>query len=192
MGFFNETIAAFNRGEIIRRARLVELDFTFGTRRLWEGHGTIVTQDGTEWYGAGELGSIGDIESQSGTAATQVTLTLSGIQPKLIAAAKDQSTYYERDATIYCQHFDENWNPLDRSWSTYQGSMYSLDIATNRDETRDDRTINLILEGLWTKRGFSNFAYYSDREQKRFSPDDRGAEFISQMQAHTITWPTTS
>lgn len=188
MPFFSSTVAAFLDGREVRRARLVLFDLASGPYRLWEnGSGMLRTPDGNMWAGAGKIGQIGDIENGRGGQATSTTFSLSGVDPQNLAAALDASAQAKgREVRVYCQHYDDQWVPLDNPYMTFGGVMDTLSIKA---PDMSKRTVSLSAEGMFTARGFAPFAYASDLDQKRLHPGDRLLERMAQMADKTILWP---
>lgn len=187
MPFFSATVEAALAGRTVYRARLVFFDFASGPRRLFEGAGQVRTPDGQVWSGAGALGSIGDIESARGGQAPMTAFTVSGVDAGLISAGMQASQESKgRDVAVLCQHYDDSWQPLDRPYETFGGTMDTLKISATG---LSSRTVTLNAEGIFTARGFAPFSYFSDRDQKRLHPGDRGAEFVGSMASKSIQWP---
>ncbi len=189
MAFFSATVAAILAGRTVRRERLARFDFKSGSTFLWEGgNGPLKTTDGQIWLGTGELGEIGDIESSIGGVAPTVEFSLSGVDPSLLAKALAASDEVKgRSVAVYLQHFNDDWSPLDGLYQTFKGSMDRMPVSAPTGSPT--RTVKLIAETRWTRRGFAPFSYISDRDQKRMYPSDRGAEQVSSMTSKTIKWP---
>jgi hypothetical protein len=189
MPIFSNTVAAVLSGITVRRERLVRFTFKSETMQLWEGGtGTLRTLDGQEWHGTGTLGQIGDVEQATGGEAPTVDFTLSGIDPSIVAKAKQASSEVKnRPVSIYVQHYDENWSPLDGVFETFFGAMDTIKLSGPIGSPT--RTATLTAETLWTRRGFAPFSFISDRDQKRLHPGDRGCEQVASMTSKTIKWP---
>lgn len=187
VAFFSETVEAALSGRTVRRARLVLFDFASGPRRLHEGTGIVATPDGHEWIGAGKLGSIGDIESPRGGQAPMTSFVLSGVDQANISAGMEASAESKgRALSVLCQHYDEDWRPLDNPYETFAGTIDTLKIKATGPSTR---TVTLNAEGIFTSRGFALFSYFSDRDQKRLHLGDRGAEYVASMASKSLQWP---
>lgn len=188
MPFFSETVAAHLAGSAVLTERLVRLDFASETVRLAEtAAGVLATADGQVWKGTATLGRIGDIESPLGGTASQVQMTLSGVDPDLVEKAiAGPAEYKGRPVEIFRQFYTETWQPLDLPYSVFRGEM-SLLKSSGRGSAL--RTFTLVVEGDWTARGFAPFAHLSDRDQKRLHPGDRGLEQVASMQGKSIKWP---
>lgn len=187
MPFFSATVEAALAGRTVRRARLVMLDFASGPRLLFEGAGQLRTSDGRIWSGAGILGSIGDIESARGGQAPMTEFVMSGVDSGLVSEGLQSSQESKgRGVSVFCQHYDESWHPLDGLYETFGGIMDTLRISATGPATR---TVTLSAEGIFTARGFAPFSYFSDRDQKRLHSSDRGAEYVASMASKSIQWP---
>src|SRR5689334_21967992 len=73
----------------IRPAIFVEVNFVCGPAYMWTGYGSI-TWNGHTWSGVGHLGSISPISEVGEVAATNLTLSLSGIPTALIGQALNE------------------------------------------------------------------------------------------------------
>lgn len=189
MGFFPDTVAARLSGRTIRCARLVYLDFADEPGLYWEGGtGLLATNDGRQWLGAGELGSISGIESAIGGTAPQVTLTLSGASAKHIRESVAAETNVKgRDATVFMQFFDEETiAPLDNPYAIFLGIM---DVMTVQMQDPTTWTIELTVESLFTKRAMPPWGYLSDRSQQARFPGDLGLAEMGNMRFDAPFWP---
>lgn len=182
-----ETVAALQRGSVVRVARLVRLDFTSGTRRLHQGVGPLRTADGAIWEGIGTLGQISEIEQAVVPSNGGPSLTLSGVDPGLIAATLAASSEVKgRPARIFDQHYDESWNLLDTPRAIYSGLMDRMTIADNGDTA----TISVSLLTLLFRRRRPAFAYLNHASQSRLYPGDLGARELAALVQRTRPWPT--
>ena len=188
MGFFSDAeIISLLSMTSVRSAWLIHLDFLNAPMRIWEGTGLLTTKDGKEWAGLGELGTVTGLEAAIGTAAPVANFTLSGVDKSLMAQAVDTATQVTgRDATVYGQFFDDDFKPFGGVFAIWSGIM---DQMTYSADGPTDRTINLSVEGLWTRRGRPAFGLYTDRDQRRRYPGDRGLEQVSALINKTVTWP---
>ena len=188
-----ETLAALQRGETVRAARLVQLDFTSETKRLHQGFGPIVTQDperpdgsSVTWDGIGTLGRISDIDRSLVPGGDAPSLSLSGVDPDLIDRTLAASAEVKgRPARIFEQMYDENWTRLDAPFAVHVGTM-------DRMVLKDDgatATITVTLVTLLHNRRRPPFGYVNDGSQKRLHPGDTGAAEIAALVGRDLTWP---
>lgn len=188
-------IAEALAGNTIRVAPMVYLGYATGPVRVWAGLGTI-TSGGQTWYGLGDLGSISSLEPPNGGAAPEVTLTLSCVArddsgavllADLVAKAKDsQSEIKGRPATVYFQHFDEDWQVLGDPLAVFSGLMHQPKISAPGENTR---VFELSLEWVFGRRAISPFGYLTDTDQQALFAGDRGLELVPSMQNKSVKWP---
>lgn len=167
--------------------------------RIWEGDG-LLNREGKDWYGIGQrqdgsgnpLQSIDGLEQAINGTAPQLTLTLNGVDAKVVNAAKKDAEADEiegRDLKIEIGFFLETpaaWVPLDNllhvgTW-VMQKPSFTAQNATLR-------TITLPCETMFSQRSRSPFGMLTDRDQQRRFPGDRALEFIPKMIDRTVTWP---
>jgi len=181
-----ETVAALQRGAVVRAARLVRLDFASAPRFLHQGVGPLRTADGTVWSGIGELGQISDIEQAVVPSDGAPSLTLSGVDPGLIAATLAASSEVKgRPARIFDQHYDEGWNLLDAPRAMYVGLMDRMVITDNGTTA----TIAVSLLTLLYRRRRPAFAYLNHASQSKLYPGDQGARELAALVQRTRPWP---
>lgn len=186
-GFFPNTIAAMLQGRRVHCDFLVKFDFLSGPMYLWQGFGTLRTNNGTNWQGIGQLGQISDLESAIGGNAPQAKFTLSGVDQKLIASALDQQDeIYGRDCNVYIQFFDSEFNCLDNPYVTWAGTMDQMRV---RQSGPSECQVDLTAETLFARRSLPPLGNLTDREQQRFFPGDNGLTFIPSLMSKTAIWP---
>jgi hypothetical protein len=186
MGYFPSARAADLQGNTVRADLLVMFDFVSGAMRLWQGFGTLRTNDDNEWQGIGQLGRIGDLESTIAGDAPQATFTLSGVDTAILSEAMNTSDeVYGRDVNVYIQFFDENFAPLDDPYVCWAGTMDVMHVKQNADTC----TIELTAESIFFRRASPPLGTLSDRDQQRFYPGDRGLAIMPGMVAKAVLWP---
>lgn len=190
MSYFNATQAALANGRAVISPRFVQFNFDpvdGGVVRLWEGAGSIEV-DSLNWRGFAELGSISEASFGFGDAAGNITYTLSGVSPALITKAQDESASVRgRSVFLYSHFFDVlTLQPLDDFYLLREDIM---DVLTYSGEGPDQRSISVVAETIWVFRNAASFAYFSDKDQKKRWPGDRGLEFVARMKDKRVRWP---
>lgn len=194
MGFFPETVAAKLAGRTIAASLLVHMDFRETPRRFWIGFGDLEA-GGHTWQGTGELIQLDGLESPIGTNAPKLTNTLSGIDANLVTLARSASDRVkDRRETIYIQFFDvtpddasvEPWSLLDQPFAI---SSWLMDQMTYSAQGPQQRSIVLTAESIWTNRRRPAFGLWTDRDQNKRFPGDRGLEQVVDLVSKTIRWP---
>lgn len=187
MTVLDNTLQAVLNGDLVRASLLVELQFLSSTSRFWFGFGTLTTNDGKVWLGAGQAVSLDGLDLRTDTAATKMTLKASGVDPTLITKAQASAAEAKgQPANIYLQFFDANWKPLDNPVVVRSGLM---DVLTYASTGPDKRDISLTIEGMFAARLYSPFAYWTDRDQQARFPGDLGMQFVPSLQYMYVIWP---
>jgi hypothetical protein len=187
MGYFPATEAAALAGQVVRMSLLVRFDFASQTIRLWQGYGDILA-GGETWSGIGELGSISGLQGLAGASAPAVTFMLSGVDPKLLAAAVGTPTEYkDRPVFVFVQFFDEDWATLDNPFPIYHGLM---DMMRIQMEDHATRTIEVTSESPFTRRSVVPHGYLSQAWLASKYPGHFGLIQMPLMANKTVQWPT--
>lgn len=170
--------------------------------RLWTGQGTLVYND-LEWYGTGQLLSIGAIEETTEIAAKGATLTLSGVPSEVLSLALTEP-YQGRVANIYFGTFTKG--KLLTESSVYillqDGSKLTLeDTKTNLaqifsgymdqmniDEGPETSTLSLVIENKLVRLEKASTARYTSAYQKSKYPNDKGFDFVEDLQTKEVYW----
>jgi len=180
---------AFNNAmtsTVVRPIMAVELEFSDGTLRMWNGYGDIIMTAGGSsktFTGAGDLLGITDIEESDILSMSGVTLSLSGIKSSLISTAL-QAQYTNRDGAIYLGLFDTSNNVVADVYTIFKGKMDVLNISEGSQTT----IIQLKLENRLISFEKSSNRMYTFEDQKVDYPNDLGFEFIPDLQDKEIIW----
>ena len=174
------------QGSVVKPVIGVELEFSDGTLRFWNGYGNLtMTAGGSSktFTGAGDLLGVSEIEESSTLSMSGVTLTLAGIKSSIIATALG-ANYTNRKGAIYLGLYDTSSNVIADVYTLFKGNMDVMNIQ----EGADTCIITLKLESrLITFEKASN-RMYTLEDQKVDFPNDIGFEFIPDLQDKEITW----
>ena len=197
MPLFPETVAAAAAKRDVGASLLVWMDFKGAPRRWWAGFGTL-RAGGYEWLGLGTLISIDGIEWQGGTAATEATFTLSGVDAEIVALTREGTeNVVDRRVIVYLQFFhtsatrsgpgEQVHSNLDQPLAIWAGKMaqpqFSGDLTS--------KTIVVPANNLWADRNKPAYGLYTDRSQKGRFPGDRGLEQVARLAHKSLSWPAT-
>lgn len=160
----------------------IEMDFEGDPVRLWGGYGNIVI-DGDSYFGAATLLNISPISETSEVQANGITVTLSGIDTSLISAALSEN-YQGREMKVYFGVLNDSGAIIDDPYIAFKGRM---DIMTI-DEDGETSTISVTAESRLIDLDVSRERRYTDADQKIDFPDDKGLEFIADIQDKEIIW----
>mgnify|MGYP003676658519 FL=1 len=181
--------SAFNTAiisKVVRPLMAVELEFSDGTLRMWNGYGDItMTAGGSSqtFTGAGDLLGISEIEESDILSMSGVTLTLSGIKSSLISTALS-AQYTNRNGAIYLGLFDTSANVIADVYTLFKGKMDVLNISEGQQTTM----IQLKLESRLVSFEKPSNRMYTLEDQKVDYSNDLGFEFIPDLQDKEIIW----
>lgn len=187
---FPETIKAQLEGRVVRKTRLLEMDFVSGRIGLHNGFGKLVTKDSREWLGVGGLGQISGIAQSIGGKAPELMFTLSGVDETFAGKAKGEADeYYNRAAVVYDQFFDEEWGLLDFPYATSFGLMRKLTSTREATDSGFIRTVSISAEGPFAGKKRAKFAYLTPQDQRNRHPSDAFADDTPGIETRPITFP---
>ncbi|MFP5078660.1 hypothetical protein ACLE20_15245 [Rhizobium sp. YIM 134829] len=187
---FPASVAAQLAGNVVRCDALAEIGFLNGSRRLYNGFGTLRTNDGKLWQGIGNLGSIGGLKQAMNGAAAPLELSVSGVDAGFAAQAKgDRANWYMRPVVIYLQFFANDWQPLDMPFAMAFATMRQLTIGRQSTEGGMVYSVTIQAEGPFITRKRARYGFYSDTDQQKRFPGDRGCERTSGIEQHVIIFP---
>lgn len=190
----------------VRPILLAELFFDSGTLRLWTGYGTV-SWGGNDFTGGGNLIGISPIEETQELQARGIVATLTGIPTNIIAIGLGERTRGRR-FNLYLGYASTNYHVatedepgrvvleddsgyvllenqvLETPYRIFSGLMDTLELTDNGD-TADIRlnVENILLTGQRQKIG----RYTNEDQRKRF-PNDKGLELINQLQDKELVW----
>ena len=173
-------------GSVVKPIVGIELEFSDGTLRFWNGYGNLtMTVGGSSktFNGAGDMLGVSEIEESSTLSMSGVTLTLAGIKSSIISTALG-ANYTNRKGAIYLGLFDTSNNVIADVYTIFKGNMDVMNIQ----EGADTCLITLKLESrLITFEKPAN-RMYTLEDQKIDFANDVGFEFIPDLQDKEITW----
>ena len=190
-------------GDIVYPFFATELNFSTETIRMWTGQGTLVLDNGTEWFGLGQLLNISSIEETSEMAVKGATVSLSGIPSELLSLALSEP-YQGRVAKIYFGTF--SYGSLLQQSGSYilqqDGSRINLQDGSkglnelfsgymdqmNIEESAETTTIELTVENKLIDLERARVGRYTSGYQKSIYPNDLGLDFIEGLQDKKISW----
>lgn len=173
------------------------------TIRMWTGQGTLVLEDGTQWIGLGTLLDISAIEETAEMAVKGATITLSGVASDVISLALSEP-YQGRVCNIYFGTFSTG-KILQESGSfilLQDGSKIALETTKtglnqifsgymdqmNISDSADTSTIELKVENKLIDLERARIARFTSGYQKSVYPNDKGLDFVEDLQDKKITW----
>jgi hypothetical protein len=169
----------------LRLALFVEANFTSGPIYVWSGVGPI-TWGGKTWIGLGSLGNVSMIEEGATVEAKGITLTLSGIDPTLLTGILDEFQV-GLPAIVSLGLFDAAGALIADPVGCFVGQMDQPTL----DVTGTSATISINCESRLIEMNVAVDRRYTNEDQQRDYPGDRGLEFVNSIQEAQIYWGRT-
>ena len=153
--------------------------------RMWTGYGefTILSQD---YLGLGNLISIGQVQESADTKASGINITLSGLDTSVLSGAFNE-TQQGIVVNLYFGVLTITDNALaivDTPYQIFSGTVDTVSIAEDGQTSTIAYTIESKLISLEKALDFR----YTDQDQKFFFPNDKGLEFVDDVQNKSIDW----
>lgn len=168
--------------ELVRPITLVQCAFDSGNLNLWSGIGNL-TVDSVEYVGAGTLLQIGEIAESAELQANGLTVALSGITEPLISKARDED-YQGRELKVLLGAIDSEGDVTANPVILFSGFMDTMVI----NDGAETATIQITVENRLIEFERTRGRRYTAEDQKIDYPDDKGLEFVAEMQEKEIIW----
>jgi hypothetical protein len=168
--------------DLVRPITLVQCAFDSGDLNLWSGIGNL-TVDSVEYVGAGTLLQIGEIAESAELQANGLTVALSGITEPLISKARDED-YQGRELKVLLGAIDSEGDVTANPVILFSGFMDTMVI----NDGAETATIQITVENRLIEFERTRGRRYTAEDQKIDYPDDKGLEFVAEMQEKEIIW----
>jgi hypothetical protein len=174
------------KSSVVRPLLAVELEFSTGTLRFWNGYGDLTMTAGgssNTFTGLGDLMNVSPTSESDQIEAIGASLSLTGIKSSFISTALT-GNYTNRNASIFLGLFDSSKSVIADVYTLFKGKMDIMKI----DEGPESATITLNLENrlIALDRPIHRRFTHED-QQERFS-GDLGFEFVPDLQDKEIIW----
>tara|TARA_R110000824_G_scaffold49508_1_gene139044 strand:+ start:250 stop:822 length:573 start_codon:yes stop_codon:yes gene_type:complete len=153
--------------------------------RVWTGYGDF-TVEGQIYTGLGNLISISSVQETAETKASGVKIVASGINTDVLSTALNQ-TQQGVIVNVYFGVLTTTSNALavvDDPYEIFSGFVDSVNI----NESGDTSTISFDIESKLISLERPLDFRYTDQDQKHFFPNDKGLEFVDDLQDKSIDW----
>ena len=139
---------------------------------------------GQTYFGAGSLGSVSMPESDGELSPASYMVSLSGISDEILEAVA-QISYMNHKATAYIQFMDADYNDVSTPQILWQGLTDGADITIGKESTVTINVRDRLAD--WSRAKLES---YTNGDQVRVYPNDKGFEFVSQVGTKDVAWPT--
>jgi len=127
--------------------------------------------------------SISDIDETSEIRATNVSVGLSGLPSSIVAAALTEN-YQGRPMTLYFGTLDANGAINNDPYVVFKGQMDQMSIQ----ESGETATVVIDCESRLVDLEMARVRRYTSEDQKIDYPNDKGLEFITDLQDKQVVW----
>lgn len=163
-------------------AVLVEMLFASGPLRLCLGPYDI-TADGHTYTHTG-LALAVEAHQEAADGTEGLTFTLSGLDPAILPLVVDEP-YHRRPVRLLEQRFDAQHQAVGVPVAEYIGRMTAM--TSTEDPASRTHTVTVATEHFDAEGRRVVEVRFSDAEQRRRYPDDRGAEYFTVNTERTLS-----
>ena len=168
--------------DLVRPITLMQCAFDSGNLNLWSGIGNL-TVDSVDYVGAGTLLQVSEISESAELQANGLNVTLSGVTDPLISKARDED-YQGRELKVLLGAIDANGNVTSDPVTVFSGFMDTMVI----NDGSESATIQVTVENRLIEFERTRGRRYTAEDQKIDYPNDKGLEFVAEMQEKEIIW----
>lgn len=177
---FSLSVAQAMQQPNVNMVLAAEFDFASGVSRVHTGVGEVLI-DGNVYTGLGSLSDVGSVKEENSSSATQLQLTLSGLEPQLISIALNESSV-NRKVRVFVAVFDDSIKTIAYNL-LFKGRITGASCVMG-DNSAISFTVSNIFE-FWSKgKPFR----YTDESHTRRHPGDRFFRYIAQMAERSLYW----
>ena len=181
-GFPSNVLTALS-AQHVALVTFAKLEFPSGNLYLHNSIGTY-TWGGEDWLGTGDLGEISEIEEGADVSPYKITLSLSGLDPDISAAALTED-YYLQPVTVYLGVLDFSDDLIADPTIVWEGAMDQMTVSVGA-ESGD--VISLTAESELARfNKASNLKYTNAQLQKDFS-GDLGFDLMADIDGAKLRW----
>jgi hypothetical protein len=138
---------------------------------------------GQTFFGGGTLGNV-SMPSQDGELSpSDYSITLSGVSDEILEACT-QPEYLNYVVIAYIQYMDEYGNDIAEPQNLWQGLTDGCEVDIGIESN-----VLLRVRDRMTDWNRAKLESYTDGDQERLHPGDKGFEFISQLADKDVAWP---
>lgn len=160
----------------------IDLAFDGGNFVAWTGYGNLEF-GGTTYVGAGDFLSVSPVKENAEVQANGIDISLSGIPSDLISSALNE-TYQGRSCKLFLGVLDSSNAVVADPITLFSGRMDLMTI----DDSGDTASLNVTAESRLIDLDRTRERRYTSEDQKIDFPNDKGLEFIADLQDKEITW----
>lgn len=167
---------------------LIRMDFDSGIDRLWTGyrslyHDTNGDNEVEEFLPFGDLLNISTIKESKDINLGGIEIKISGIPQSELDRFMNLQ-YQNRLIKLWLCLFNNNGNIIDSPKPIFRGFMDKAEFQESTDKIQ----IKIKSENIYTITRTDTGERWSDTEQKRKYPNDKGLEFYKEIRRDQNRW----
>lgn len=177
---FSQTVAQAMFASHVNLLMAVEIIFDSGITRVHSGSGVIVIE-GNSYIGVGILGQIGDVKEQNSTSATQLSLTLAGLESSLLSTFLNENCVGKK-VSCFVGVLNDDFALIDYD-VVFRGKIRDTAVLAGQNGA-----INLTVSNVFEEWAHGKSWRYTDDSQKKRNNGDRIFRYVVQMSDRSIYW----
>lgn len=177
---FSQTVAQAMMGDAINLVLAAEIMFASGPTRVHTGTGNVVIE-GNNYLGVGTMGSVDSVKEQNSTTATQLNLTLAGLDTSMISIVLNENCV-GRPASIFVGVLDDNFNLIDYD-VVFRGKIRNTALLAG-----SKGAVNVTISNIFEEWSRAKAWRFTDECQRQLHDDDRIFRYVSQMADRSLFW----
>jgi len=167
----------------VRRIYFARIEFDGGTVAWHSGYGDIAL-DAVLYRGLGMIGNISTVNEQPGVKSQSLSIEVCGLKPEVVSLIQ-QEPYINRKAYIHCTFLDDQDRPFVASpFLLFKGSVDDINATIGKKAS-----VSITLKSRLSDWQRQRVLRYTDADQQKLFPGDKGFEFIPQLSQRKLIWP---
>jgi hypothetical protein len=189
MRVIDSGILAALTAETVRFIYMVRIDFDSGTVAWNSGfrditYGTDPLGASVVYMGLGEVSSISGVSEELGVKAASLNVGMFGIKPETVALILGEP-YVNRKAFVYFTLLDEN----DVQIAGAPVLIFRGTINQPSGDMGASASFTIELSSRLADWQRPRASRYTDAEQQKLHPGDKGMEFVAELSKRKLIWP---
>ena len=164
----------------VRPVWLCKVVFESGTVYVWSGIGEL-SWSGNTYVGVGRLGGVSPINESTEVRADGVVLTLSGIDPSILALVLGD-VRQSKEATLHLALLDDSGAVIADPYEVFGGLV---DVPRINEDPRQP-SISLQCESRMIGLRRPRIRRYTDEDQQQEHSGDLGMEYVTAATTRTL------
>lgn len=177
---FSQTVAQAMMEDQINILLAAEIMFDSGPTRVHSGTGNVVIE-GNVYLGLGLLGKVDKVTEQNTTSATQLNLTMAGLEPSMIGTILNENCVGKK-ASMFVAVLDDDFNLISYD-VVFRGKIRNTTLLAG-----SKGAINLTVSNIFEEWSQPKTWRYTDESQVVLGAGDRIFRYVAQMADRSIFW----